>query len=280
MSQTVSPSTSRSYGLARVSRAWSVSRAGVYRFLKRTTLPAITRRRGPTGPCRDADLADHIRREIEASDFHGEGYRKLWARLRVAGVRSSPRRVRRVMGENGLLAPHRVGRNQQKTHDGTIVTDKVNEMWGTDMSQTVTLEEGRAYVFVAVEHANSEIVGIHAARSANRIRGARAGPAGGASVLRRHRARRGAWAQAASRSWLQLHVRRFPGRDQLEFEELAASAAEDNWRLSVLVCGSPGVHHLTSHWPTSSPSPAKLNGFPAPMRELSELPNGRVRLSS
>ena len=125
MSQTVSPSTSRSYGLARVARAWSVSRAGVYRFLKRTTSPAITRRRGPTGPCPDADLADPIRREIEASDFHGEGYRKLWARLRVAGVRSSPRRVRRVMGENGLLAPHRVGRNQEKTHDGTIVTDKV-----------------------------------------------------------------------------------------------------------------------------------------------------------
>jgi hypothetical protein len=172
MSQTVSPSTSRSYGLARVSRAWSVSRAGVYRFLKRTTLPAITRRRGPTGPCPDADLADHIRREIEPSDFHGEGYRKLWARLRVAGVRSSPRRVRRVMGENGWLAPHRVGRNQEKTHDGTIVTDKINEMWGTDMSQTVTLEEGRAYVFVA--------------------------------ELRNRR-----------RSWLQLHVRRFPGPDQM-----------------------------------------------------------------
>ncbi len=103
MSQTVSPSTSRSYGLARVSRAWSVSRAGVYRFLKRTASPPIARRPGPTGPCPDADLAHHIRREIEASDFHGEGYRKLWARLRVAGVRSSPRRVRRVMGENGLL---------------------------------------------------------------------------------------------------------------------------------------------------------------------------------
>src|SRR5271163_168806 len=47
------------------------------------------------------------------------------------------------------------------------------------------------------------------------LRGAGAGPPGGASVLRRHRARRGAWAQAASRSWLQLHVRRFPGRDQM-----------------------------------------------------------------
>ena len=127
MSQTVSPSTSRCYGLARVSRAWNVPRAGVYRFLKGTPSPAIARRPGPRGPCPDADLADLIRREIEASDFHGEGYRKIWARLRVAGVRSSPRRVRRVMGENGLLAPHRVGRNQEKTHDGTIVTDKVNE---------------------------------------------------------------------------------------------------------------------------------------------------------
>ena len=45
MSQTVSPSTSRFYGLARVSRAWSVSRAGVYRFLKRAPSPAIARRR-------------------------------------------------------------------------------------------------------------------------------------------------------------------------------------------------------------------------------------------
>ena len=169
MSQTLSPSPSRSYGLARVSRAWNVSRAGVYRFLKGTSSLPILRRPGPNGPCPDADLADHIRREIEASDFHGEGYRKIWARLRVAGVRSSPRRVRRVMGENGLLAPHRVGRTREKAHDGTIVTDKVNEMWGTDMTQTVTLEEGRAYVFVAVEHANSEVVGIHAARSANRF---------------------------------------------------------------------------------------------------------------
>ena len=34
------------------------------------------------------------------------------------------------MERTALRAPHRVGRNQQKTHDGTIVTDKVNEMWG------------------------------------------------------------------------------------------------------------------------------------------------------
>src|SRR6202035_2146853 len=86
-------------------------------------------------------LAEHIRQHIAASRLHGEGYRKLWARLRVAGVRTSPRRVRRVMRENGLLAPHRVGRTETKPHDGTIITDKVNEMWGTDMTQTITIRE-------------------------------------------------------------------------------------------------------------------------------------------
>jgi putative transposase len=42
-------------------------------------------------------------------------------------------------------------------------------MWGTDMTQTITVRESRAYVFVAVEHTNSEGVGIYAAHSANRF---------------------------------------------------------------------------------------------------------------
>jgi transposase InsO family protein len=148
---------------------WSISRASVYRALKETQPNTPLRRPGPVGACSDAELADHIRRQIAASRLHGEGYRKLWARLRFAGVRASPRRVRRVMRENGLLAPHRVGRTETKPHDGTIITDKANEMWGTDMTQTITVREGRANVFVTVEHANSEVVGIHASRSANRF---------------------------------------------------------------------------------------------------------------
>ena len=169
MSQALSPSFVRCYGLARVARVWKISRAGVYRSLKETQPNTSARRPGPVGACSDAKLADHVRRQIDASRLHGEGYRKLWARLRFAGVRASPRRVRRVMRENGLLAPHRVGRTEGKPHDGTIITDKVNEMWGTDMTQTITIREGRANVFVAVEHANSEVIGIHASRSANRF---------------------------------------------------------------------------------------------------------------
>ena len=169
MSQIRSPSLGRCYAMVRVARVWKMSRASVYRSLKETPPNTIAGRAGPVGACSDAELAEHIRQHIAASRLHGEGYRKLWARLRFAGVRTSPRRVRRVMRENGLLAPHRVGRTEAKLHDGTIITDKVNEMWGTDMTQTITIREGRANVFVAVEHANSEVVGIHASRSANRF---------------------------------------------------------------------------------------------------------------
>ena len=52
-------------------------------------------------------------------------------------------------------------------------------MWGTDMTQTITIREGRANVFGAVEHANSEVVGIHASRSANRFEALAAGAPGG-----------------------------------------------------------------------------------------------------
>src|ERR1700704_4873298 len=169
MSQILSPSLARCYGMGRVTPVWGISRASFERPPKETPPNTIARRPGPVGACSDAELAEHIRQHIAASRLHGEGYRKLWARLRFAGVRTSARRVRRVMRENGLLAPHRVGRTETRPHDGTIITDKVNEMWGTDMTQTITIREGRANVFVAVEHANSEVVGIHASRSANRF---------------------------------------------------------------------------------------------------------------
>lgn len=160
MSRTISPSTGRPYGLARVARIWQVSRATVYRH--RADRPTPTPRRpGPLGPCSDSELVEHIRQQILISRFHGEGYRKIWARLRHAGLRTSARRVRRLMRAYGLLAPHRVGRQRTRAHDGTIITETVNVMWGTDMTETITVAEGVARVFIAVDHANSEVVGIH-----------------------------------------------------------------------------------------------------------------------
>ena len=56
-----------------------------------------------------------------------------------------------------------------QTHDGTITTERPDLMWGTDMTTTVTTDEGTASVFVAVDHCTCECVGIHAAAQGNRF---------------------------------------------------------------------------------------------------------------
>src|SRR4051794_34088300 len=105
VSRQVSPATERVYGLERVTRIWGVSRATVYRHRRPA---AVTRRRpGPLGPMADEALVAAIRRLLADSPFHGEGYRKLWPRLRFSGIRTSRRRVLRLMREHGLLAHQR-----------------------------------------------------------------------------------------------------------------------------------------------------------------------------
>ena len=168
MSRQVSPSTDRGYGLQRVTRVWGVARATIYRHRHRAD--AVQRRKpGPQGAMSDEDLAGEIRQLLQASPFHGEGYRKLWARLRFAGIRTSRRRVLRLMREHGLLAHQRAGRPRgPRAHDGTITTERVDLMWGTDLT-SVTTGEGQAAVFIAVDHGSAECVGVHASRSADRF---------------------------------------------------------------------------------------------------------------
>src|SRR5512143_2870718 len=163
MSGTVSPSTNRSYGIARVSRPWRVARATIYRH--RQAPPGVLRRPGPLGPMPDEERVAAIRTRLAEGPFHGEGYRKIWARLRFAGIRTSKRRVLRLLTrERGLQAPGRVGRRHgPKAHDGIIRTERVDEMWGSDLTSTLT-DEGQASIFVAVDHGSTECIGIHAAR--------------------------------------------------------------------------------------------------------------------
>ena len=117
----------------------------------------------------DAELLEAIRATLTGSPFHGEGHRKVWARLRHKGVRTSKRRVLRLMREHDLLAPSRVGAPRgPRTHDGTIIPEAVDTMWGTDLTTTWT-GEGQVAVFVAVDHCSAECVGIHAARRATRF---------------------------------------------------------------------------------------------------------------
>ena len=171
MSRASSPSSGRRYGMARVCQLWEVPRSTVYARRARASRPAQpAAKRGPKGAGTDAALTEQIRAVLARSPFIGEGYRKAWARLRLAGVRTSKGRVLRLMRAAGLLAPTRVGRRRgPQNHDGTITTDRPDELWGTDATACLTTREGNATVFIAVDHCTQQCVGIHAARPGTRF---------------------------------------------------------------------------------------------------------------
>lgn len=170
MSQAQSPSTDRPYGLARVLSAWNLSRSTFYYRKKRASTPKPPQRRGPKTKHTDDELVVQIRDIISSSPFHGEGHRKLWARLRDRGFRTSMARALRLMREHQLLAPQRrLEPAEVRPHDGTIVTERPNQMWGIDGTATHTIADGQVTVFAAIDHCSADCIGIHAAKPATRF---------------------------------------------------------------------------------------------------------------
>jgi putative transposase len=169
VSQRVSPSTGRRYGLQRTCRVLGVPRSTVYAARARAQQLPARQKRGPKTAWTDDELTAHIRTVLARSPFVGEGYRKVWARLRLAGMHTSKGRVLRLLRAAGLLAPTRVGRpHGPKAHDGTIIPERPDVMWGTDATASWTAE-GVATIFIAVDHYTAECVGIHAARCGTRF---------------------------------------------------------------------------------------------------------------
>lgn len=171
MSREISPATGRTYGLKRVCTALNVSRSTVYARKKAASLPEVSPvRRGPKPSISDDALLEAIRADLDASPFTGEGYRKVWARLKYGqGFRISRKRVLRLMREHNLLSPYRKPQGTPNKHDGTIGTDAPNVMWGTDGTRVFTAEDGYGWIFVAVEHWNTECMGIHVCKKGDRM---------------------------------------------------------------------------------------------------------------
>lgn len=170
MSRELSTSSGRPYGVERTARVLEVPRSTVYARRKAATRTEPPGKRGPRTALTDEALVAAIRGVLAETPWVGEGYRKVWAMLRRAGVRSSRGRVLRLMREHQLLAPHRAGNaHGPKAHDGTITTERPDEMWGIDATQVVTTVEGTATVFVGVDHCSTECVSLRASHRGRRF---------------------------------------------------------------------------------------------------------------
>ena len=92
MSATTSAATGRCFGIQRVCQVWARSRSALYARRARAhhhRLGAGPARRGPPPRQSDAQRLAAIRTDLARSPFHGEGHRKVHARLRILdGIRS------------------------------------------------------------------------------------------------------------------------------------------------------------------------------------------------
>ena len=169
MTEQRSPATSKPYTLSQICRVWCFARSTFYELKRRSKTAQPSGRRGPLGAGTDEVLIRDIKRTLSASEFVGEGYRKVWARLRFKGIRTSKERVRRLMREAGLQAPRpTLRRRGDRTHSGTICTTMPDVMWGTDATSCLTAE-GKATIFIMVDHCTRECLGLHAARRGTRF---------------------------------------------------------------------------------------------------------------
>ena len=171
MSATRSPTTGRHDPLTQVCAVYRVPRSTAYTAAARTTAaPASSgAKRGPKTPASDETLVAAIRAVLAATPFHGEGHRKVRARLRQQGHRVGRNRVLRLMRLHGLLAPQRAGhRHGDPAHAGTITPATPNVLWGTDATRFYTAQEGWCWWFGAIDHASADIVGWHVAKIGDR----------------------------------------------------------------------------------------------------------------
>ena len=171
MAAETSPTTGRRYGIAQVCQVWDVARSSFYADRRRAggTTPVPAQPRGPKPVISDDALLAAIRADLARSPWHGEGHRKVWARLRVMDdIRVARKRVLRLMREHGLLSPHRARTRDAAPHDRHIITEAPNLMWATDATQITTVQDGKVWLFGVIEHWNAEALGWHVAKRGDR----------------------------------------------------------------------------------------------------------------
>ena len=132
MSRTESPSTAKPYGLARVTAVWGLPRSTYYARRHRLNHPVESRKRGPPNGVdrRGADRADP-RADRPPLPLVAKGTERCGHACGWQGSAARKPGVLRLMRQAQLLAPQRLAVPVvEKTHSGTITTDRPNRMWG------------------------------------------------------------------------------------------------------------------------------------------------------
>jgi transposase InsO family protein len=126
-------------------------------------------KRGARTAVSDAEVVAAIRVVLAESRFHTEGHRKVRVRLRPKGIYVGKHLVLRLMREHRLLAPHRRRHaHGDRSHSGTIITQRPDELWDTDATRFWTGQEGWCWFFGAIDHCAEDVVGWHVAKRGDR----------------------------------------------------------------------------------------------------------------
>ena len=147
----MSPSALKPFGIKRVCTVWNNSRATIRRH-KLLALHGATpkKKRGPKICLADAQVLEEIKIVLRNLRFVGEALAGSWR-------------------ENNVLAPMRCQSSPgPRVHNGTIVTERPDEMWAIDGTECMT-DQGNATVFVLIDHCTGECLGAHAARRGTRM---------------------------------------------------------------------------------------------------------------
>ena len=99
----VSPKTGRRYPLTMICALFRVPRSTVYAAVAPVPVsPRVPGKRGPRTATSDAEIVEAIRAVLVATPFHGEGYRKVRARLAHRGLAVGGKRVLRLMRQQAV----------------------------------------------------------------------------------------------------------------------------------------------------------------------------------
>ena len=235
MSGAQSISTRRAYGVQRVCRVWHRARSSVYARRQATRSPAPCRRRGPIGAAPDDVLVAHLRRVLEASPFHGEGYREGLGE--AAGRRDSDLAGTGAAVDAGVRPPgpaargpraRAKGARRDHHHRGARRDVGHGHDGHRDRRRGGSLRlRGRRSLRDRVHRAPCR-------QAREPLRGPGADSPGHPGTLRGHRRRRGPRAAAASRPRVELFGRRFPTGGRVlrhrKLSELRAGARRQRCR--------------------------------------------------